>query len=85
MTLQALFWLVLAIVFVVGAPMLLVWSAIEHFRGRGSERQGSGGVSAGVMGAMQELDRLIARPSIEHQVETEHHVRQREDDAGGTN
>ena len=43
-------------------------------------RSGSGG--AGLGAAMQELDRLVARPSVEHTVEAENRVLRREDDAG---
>jgi hypothetical protein len=62
---------------------MLVWTAIEYFRGKGSDRRGSGGVTAGVAAAMMELDRLVARPSVEHQVEAEHQTLKREDDSGG--
>ncbi len=83
MALKALFWSVLAVAFVVVVPVVLIWSIVERLRGKGSERRGGGGISSGVGAAMQELDRLVARPSIEHQVEAEHQTRRRDDDAGG--
>jgi hypothetical protein len=81
-TFQAIFWLAIAAVMLVGLPIILVKSMIDYFRGRGSQRTGSGGISAGIAGAMQELDRLVARPSAEHKIETEMPILKREDDSG---
>jgi hypothetical protein len=81
MTLQAIFWTVLAVMFV-ALPIMMGRSMIVHLGGKGSERTGSGGISAGIGAAMVELDRILARPSIEHLVETEHPVLKREDDSG---
>jgi hypothetical protein len=64
-------------------PIALVKTMIDYFRGRGSQRKGSGGVSAGIGAAMQELDRLLTRPSAEHKIETEQPILKREDDSGG--
>jgi hypothetical protein len=83
MTVQTVFWTIMAVATLVALPIVLVWSMVDHFRGRGSERRGSGGISAGVGAAMQELDRLMTRPSVEHQIEAEHQTLKREDDAGG--
>jgi hypothetical protein len=83
MTFQAIFWTIIAVATLVALPIVLVWSMIDHFRVRGSERRGSGGISAGVGAAMQELDRIMTRPSVEHQIEAEHQTLKREDDAGG--
>lgn len=83
MTIQLIFWSVLAIMVLVGVPIVLVWTAVDYFRGRGSDRGGTGGISAGIGAAMQELDRIMTRPSIEHQVEAEQPVLKREDDSGG--
>jgi hypothetical protein len=55
---------------------------IDHLRGKGRERRGSGGISAGVGAAMMELDRIMTRPSVEHQVETQNRILRREDDNG---
>ena len=81
-TLQAIFWLAMAVVMLVVVPIMLVKTMIDYFRGRGSQRQGSGGISAGIAGAMQELDRLVSRPSAEHKIETEQPILKREDDSG---
>jgi hypothetical protein len=82
MTLQALFWTAMAIAMLVIVPIVLVKSMVDYFHGRGSQRKGSGGVSAGIGSAMQELDRLLARPSAEHKIETEQPILKREDDSG---
>lgn len=82
MSFQAIFWSILAIAFLVGVPILLVWSIVDHMRGKGSERRGGGGLSAGVGAALQELDRLAARPSVEHQIEVERQSTKRDDEAG---
>ena len=83
MTIPAMLLSVLAVAMVVLVPVVLVWSMIDYFRTRGSERKGGGGISSGVGAALQELDRIMARPSVEHQVEAEHQTLRREDDAGG--
>jgi len=82
MTFQAIFWMAMAVVMLVVVPIVFVKTTVDYFRGRGSQRQGSGGISAGIAGAMQELDRLVARPSAEHKVETEQPILKREDDSG---
>jgi hypothetical protein len=76
------FWSIIAIVVMVIAPIVIVWSAVDFFRTKGQDRRGSGGISAGVGAAMMELDRIFTRPSIEHQIETENQVLRREDDNG---
>ena len=82
MSVQAIFWTILAVAVLVIVPIALVWSMVDYFRGRGSERRGTGGITAGIAGAMQELDRLT-RPSVEHKVETEQPVLKRRNDSGG--
>ena len=81
-TLQTIFWLILAAAFLIGIPVALVWTMIDYFRGKGSDRRGSGSLTSGIGAAMQELDRIMTRPSVEHQIETEHQTLRREDDAG---
>jgi hypothetical protein len=83
MMFQTIFWLALAVATLVIVPLMMIWSAVDHFRGPGSERRGGGTFSAGIGAAMQELDRILTRPSIEHQIETEHQTLKREDDSGG--
>jgi hypothetical protein len=83
MSLQIVFWSILAVAFLVAMPLVLAWSMLDYFRGRGSARRGGGGLSAGVGAALQELDRLAARPSVEHQIEAQQHATNKEDDIGG--
>jgi hypothetical protein len=83
MTLRLIFWSILAVVTLVILPILLIWTMINHLRGRGSERRGTGGITAGIAGAMQELDRITTRPSVEHKVEAERPILKREDDSDG--
>jgi hypothetical protein len=72
----------MAVAMLVIVPIVLVKTMVDYFRGRGTQRKGSGGVSAGIGAAMQELDRLLARPSAEHKIETEQQILKREDDSG---
>jgi hypothetical protein len=81
-TLPTIFWLILAVAFLIGIPLTLLWTMVDYFRGRGSDRRGSGSHTAGIGFAMQELDRIMTRPSVEHQIETERQTLRREDDAG---
>jgi hypothetical protein len=82
MTLESIFWTIIAVLALVVIPISMIWSMIDHLRSRGSQRTGSGGISAGIGAALQELDRLMTRPSVEHKIETEHQVLRREDDDG---
>ena len=83
MSFQALYWSAMAVLILVVVPIMLIKTMIDYFRGKGSLREGSGGISAGIAGAMQELDRIVARPSVEHKIETERPVLKREDDSVG--
>jgi hypothetical protein len=83
MSFQLVFWSIAALAMLVIVPIAMIWSMVDHFRTRPSERRGSGGISAGIGAALQELDRIMARPSVENQLETEQHVLKREDDQGG--
>ena len=83
MSLHVVFLLALAfIVFIVG-PIALVWTFIDGMRRKASDRPaGGGGISSAMARAMLELDRISARPSIEHQIETENHVQDDQSDDG---
>jgi hypothetical protein len=83
MTAKAVFWSVLAILIVVVLPICMVISVRQHlrekYRGDGSGRPG--GLAVG--NALQELDRLVARPSVEYTIEAEKSFHKRDDDRGG--
>ena len=82
MTLSLLFWLLLAALVFAALPLAMLWSIRDHLRGKGSERRG-GSATAGIGAALQELDRLMARPSVEHTIQAETQVLKRDDDTGG--
>ena len=83
MTLHLLFLLVLAFLTFVVGPIALVWTFIDGMRRKASDRpSGGGGISSFVGAGLQEVDRLLARPSIEHQIETEIPVLEKEADDG---
>lgn len=82
MSAQAIFWSIVAVAAIVVLPIVLIWTMVAHLRGRGSERRGTGGFTAGIAAAMQELDRLTTRPSVEHTLKTERPTLKREDDSG---
>jgi cell division septal protein FtsQ len=42
-----------------------------------------GKTTAAVGNALQDLDRLLARPSVEHKIEVEQKIHKRDDDVGG--
>jgi hypothetical protein len=75
--------IVIGVAAIVGVPAMLIWSMIDYSRTRASERPGSGSFTAGIGAAMQELDRVLARPSAEHVEEAENPVLKREGDSGG--
>lgn len=83
MSVRIILLLVVAFLMFVVAPIAIIWTFVDGMRRKASERpSGGGGISNIVGGAMMELDRLITRPSIEHQIETENPVVKPEDDDG---
>jgi hypothetical protein len=83
MTAKAIFWTVMAILVVIVVPICMAMSIRQHLRekkrGDGSHRPG--GVAVG--NALQELDRLVSRPSVEYTIEAERALLKQEDDRGG--
>jgi hypothetical protein len=73
--------IVVGLLILLGVPALMILGAVDHIRNsRKRERRGTGVAAIG--NALQELDRLVARPSVEHTVEAETRVLRREDDDG---
>lgn len=80
---KEIIWTAMAIVVCVILPICMVIGASQHLRG-GSRRKGGRRASGGSVGnALQELDRIVARPSIECTIEAETPILKREDDQGG--
>jgi hypothetical protein len=80
---QVILLLIAAFATFVVAPIALLWTVVDSVRHKSSDRRGGGGgISSAVGGAMLELDRLLTRPSVEHQIETETPILKREDDDG---
>ena len=79
MSFHTCFILVLAFLTFVVGPIWMVREFVRGLRTKASERKGGGGgVSNAVAGAMQELDRILTRPSIEHTIETETSIEEKE-------
>jgi hypothetical protein len=79
-TVKAIFWLTMAVVVFIVLPLSIILSIRQHIRGKklGGEKGTRSG--AGIGNALQELDRLVARPAIEYTIEAETPILKREDD-----
>lgn len=62
----------------VGFPALLIFESVRYFTAKDRPRTATGFGSA-----LLEIDRLIARPSVVHQLEAEGQVRSIDDEQGG--
>ena len=72
---------VAAIVMLVMFVAVVYWLVSFLRHPYGSMHRGKGTGAAG--GVFQELDRLLARPSVEHKIEAEQKIQKRDDDIGG--
>ena len=72
--------LIVAIVLILGTFGLLGWLMIRSLKWA-RNRDGHGQIALGH--ALQELDRLVARPSIENRLNTEAEVKAVNDEHGG--
>ncbi len=82
MSLKEILVLVFVAVMLLTVPVGVIWGIVDYVKnGRRRERRG-GSSGAGIGPAMQELDRLVARPSVEYVVEAQNRVVQCEDDQG---
>lgn len=83
MTAKAIFWILMAILVVIVVPICMAISVRQHLR---EKKRGDGSGHPGrvaVGNALQELDRLISRPSVEYTIEAETPLLKHEDDRGG--
>lgn len=82
MTAKEIIWTAMAIVVCVILPICMVIGTAQHLRG--GRRQGRRRASGATVGnALQELDRIVARPSIEYTIAAETPILKRDDDQGG--
>ena len=73
---------VLALAVLLALAATPVWMALslwQHFRDKDRNAKPGGG-SLG--NALQELDRLVARPSLEHKIEAEHQIKAVDEEGG---
>ena len=83
MSLSLLFWLLMAFLAFVVGPIALLWTFMDGMKRKASDGpSGGGGISNFVGAGLQEVDRLLARPSIEHQIETVTALQEKESDDG---
>jgi hypothetical protein len=83
MTAKEILLLIIAIAITVSIPAAMMWAVVDHLRhGHKRQRKAGSGGAAPLGSALMELDRLVARPSVEHVVEAENKI-VRQDDQGG--
>jgi hypothetical protein len=70
---------VLVLLALAATPVWMALSVWQHFRDRERNAK-SGGGSLG--NALQELDRLVTRPSVEHKIEAEHQIKAIDEEGG---
>jgi hypothetical protein len=74
--------LIFLLAMLIGIPVVCVWAIVDQVKhGKNRPRRGGGGVG----GAFMELDRLTARPSVEHLIEAQRLVVRCDDDEGDGN
>jgi hypothetical protein len=81
-TLKTIAAVAITLALLLGVPAAITWMIADHVKHRGKREPRSAGGSA-LGGALMELDRLVARPSVEHVVDAENQTVRREDDHGG--
>lgn len=82
-TLRLVFWSAMAVLTFLALPVAIALSMRQFLTDK--KRGGLSALrrNAGIGNALQELDRLVARPSVEFTVETETPILKREDHQGG--
>ncbi len=85
MTVEKIFWVSMAVLVLIVLPIgmvVTVWQQLRAAkRGETDKQRERSRVAIG--NALQELDRLVARPAVEFTVEAERPILKREDDKGG--
>jgi hypothetical protein len=66
-----IFLAIVAAVAIIAVPGAMIWSMVSYLRTPASKRPSGGSRSSAVGAALQELDRLAARPSVKHTVEAQ--------------
>jgi hypothetical protein len=85
MSAEKIFWLVMAVLVMIVLPIWTTVSVWLHLRAakRGDVNPKRERSRVAMGNALQELDRLVARPAVEFRVEAERPILKREDDKGG--
>jgi flagellar basal body-associated protein FliL len=85
MNYEELFWVAMAVLVIVLMPVALAVTLWQILRGKkqGKNRTSTGRAMVAIGNALQELDRLVARPSVEFKVEAGKPMVKSEDDKGG--
>jgi hypothetical protein len=85
MAIEKIFWVALAVLVLVVLPIVMIVTAWQHLRAANqtaSDRKRER-TRVGIGNSLQELDRLVARPSVEFTIEAERPILRREDEKGG--
>ena len=84
---EQVFWVAMALLTLVALPIWTLVGVRRHLRdmksGDGAAKQCSERSRVAIGNALQELDRLVARPAIEFTVEAERPLLKRDEDKGG--
>jgi hypothetical protein len=85
MTVEKIFWVAMAVLVLVVLPIAMIVTAWRNLRSAKKEMPDKQRerTRMAIGNALQELDRLVARPSVEFTVEAERPIVKREDDKGG--
>jgi hypothetical protein len=85
MDVEKIFWLAMAVLVLIVLPIWTAMAVRQHLRAakRGEVDPKRERSRVAIGNALQELDRLVARPAVEFKVEAEQPIVKREDDKGG--
>jgi hypothetical protein len=79
-TVKAIFWLAMAAAVLIALPLSIIISVRQLARGKKLSGEKGTRSGAGIGNALQEFDRLVARPAVEYTIEAETPILKREDD-----